>query len=319
MAHSRRIRYSLLAATLLAALAPAHGQDRIIVYPAYSDGGTCLIEGRVIADRQLSTPEANDRRRDNLRRSAGALFNTERKQHPVSVRLADQARDTRTDDEGYFSVSLEQLGLTPGWHAVSVTDGVVNGEGELLVVPAGNRHGVISDVDDTIQVTEVNDKSRMLANTLLKNALQRDVVPGVAAFYTELAARNVEPTVAPVFYLSASPRQLHAGIHQFIRHNGLPRGVLITKRITNDATTEPLIDQFSYKTTKLIDILQRLPQVSFTLIGDDGERDPEIFAEIRRRYPDRIAAVWIRAVNPDPKRAKLPGQGSLSEELSRYR
>lgn len=49
----------------------------------------------------------------------------------------------------------------------------------------------------------------------------------------------------------------------------------------------------------------------FTLIGDDGERDPEIYQEIRNLHPDRIDAIRIGRVNPDPKRPKLAGQGDL--------
>jgi phosphatidate phosphatase APP1 len=297
----------------------SQAQDSITVYPALSDGGNCSIEGRVIANKVASEPTVNDRRRDNLRRNARALFNRERKHWPVTVQLGEQRWPTRTDAEGYFSISIGPLAaLAPGWHIVSAATASSNGFGQLLIVPAGNLHGLISDVDDTIQITEVNDRSRLLANTFLKNALQRAVVPGIAGFYAELAARNELPTAAPVIYLSASPRQLHAGISQFITHNQLPRGVLITKRITNDASSEPLLDQFAYKTAKLAQILTQLPRVRFTLIGDDGERDPEIFAALQRQYPQRIAAIWIRRVHPDPARARLPGQGDLNEQLRRF-
>ena len=31
----------------------------------------------------------------------------------------------------------------------------------------------------------------------------------------------------------------------------------------------------------------------FVLIGDSGEQDPEIYAEIVRRFPDRVRAIYI--------------------------
>jgi phosphatidate phosphatase APP1 len=93
--------------------------------------------------------------------------------------------------------------------------------------------------------------------------------------------------------------------------------VLMTKRVTDDDTSDPLADQVTYKTGKLESILSALPHVRFTLIGDDGEHDPEIYADIAKRFPDRIAAVWIRKVNPDPKRARIAGQGILDDELKR--
>jgi phosphatidate phosphatase APP1 len=187
----------------------------------------------------------------------------------------------------------------------------------LLIVPNDNVAGLISDLDDTILVSEVNSTRRLLAKTMLGNPLQREAVPGTAELYRTLAGRNPDPAAAPTFYLSASPRQLHGSIQAFLDHNGFPRGVLITKRVTNDATSEPLRDQVAYKIAKIEEILRRLPDVRFTLIGDDGERDPEVYRQIRERHPARVAAIWIRRVHPDPKRTRYPDQGDLAELLGR--
>jgi len=94
--------------------------------------------------------------------------------------------------------------------------------------------------------------------------------------------------------------------------------VLITKRVTNDATSEPLRDQTRYKMARIEEILQRVPHVTFMLIGDDGEHDPEIFERLRSLHPTRIADVWIRRVHPDPQRQRPRGQGDVADLLSRY-
>jgi phosphatidate phosphatase APP1 len=158
----------------------------------------------------------------------------------------------------------------------------------------------------------------MLANTFLHNSTQRQVVPGIVPFYRQLMAANPQPEFAPIIYLSASPRQLHNAINAFLRYNGFPPGVLITKRVTDDSTSEPLTDQVAYKTAKIETILTQLPAVRFTLVGDDGERDPEIYADIQKRFPDRVAAIWIRKVNPDPNRVRIVGQGVLNDMLVQY-
>ena len=36
------------------------------------------------------------------------------------------------------------------------------------------------------------------------------------------------------------------------------------------------------------------------LIGDSGEKDPEVYADIVRAHPGRILAVYIREVRLDP-------------------
>ena len=106
-------------------------------------------------------------------------------------------------------------------------------------------------------------------------------------------------------------------IETFLAHNGFPRGVLITKKVTNDATSDPLTDQVAYKTAKLENIFARLPHLKFILLGDDGEKDPEIFHAIRARYAERVQAVWIRRVHPDPKRVRFDRQENLNEALVR--
>jgi phosphatidate phosphatase APP1 len=34
----------------------------------------------------------------------------------------------------------------------------------------------------------------------------------------------------------------------------------------------------------------------YVLVGDSGEKDPEIYGTITREYPDRIRAIFIRAI-----------------------
>jgi phosphatidate phosphatase APP1 len=41
-------------------------------------------------------------------------------------------------------------------------------------------------------------------------------------------------------------------------------------------------------------ILKLLPNRRFVLVGDSGEKDPEIYRFLAKRYPRRIAAILIR-------------------------
>ena len=320
----RRIAVPLMATLYCASLSlmnPAQSadQDDVHVYPAISAGDRAVIEGRVIERKKNGVASATDRKRDNFRRSMEFMINKERKRYPVTVRLGEREWQLTTDREGYFRVEVESVAdLPPGWHDIAARTAQGAGASRLLIVPSENIHGLISDVDDTIQVTEVNSKRRMLANTFLRNATQREVVSGVVPFYRELAQLNPQPELAPIVYLSASPRQLHPVLESFLAHNDFPAGVLTTKRVTDDRTSEPIRNQVAYKTNKIEAIFAALPHVRFTLIGDDGERDPEIYADIQKRFPDRVTAIWIRKVNPDPNRVHIEGQGALDNELSEH-
>jgi phosphatidate phosphatase APP1 len=50
------------------------------------------------------------------------------------------------------------------------------------------------------------------------------------------------------------------------------------------------------------------------LIGDSGERDPEIYAEVLRRHPQSVKVIYIRNVNPDP--ARIEALDLLAERVA---
>lgn len=314
-----RAARACLAALLIAASA-AQGQEplRVILYPGYGIDGAFVLDGRVVEARDAAAPEPEESRLTNLQRNLGTLVNDEQRGLGVTLTVGDHEYRTITDAEGYFRVEDRIEGLAPGWLRVGAQAASGDrGEGGLLMLPPENTRGLISDVDDTVLVSEVTDKAKLLSNSLRKNPLQREAVPGVAAFYRRLVARNPQPASAPVFYLSASPRQLQSNIQMFLDANGFPPGVLITKKVTGDSTGDPLLDQRAYKLEQFERLLARLPSLRFVLVGDDGEQDPEIFAELQARYPKRIEAVYVRRVHPDPKRPRFAHQRDLAEALAR--
>jgi phosphatidate phosphatase APP1 len=53
-----------------------------------------------------------------------------------------------------------------------------------------------------------------------------------------------------------------------------------------------------HKRKRIEEILAAYPKLKFILIGDSGEEDPEIYAAVVNRFPERIRAIYIRSVNP---------------------
>ena len=229
----------------------------------------------------------------------------------VGWSVGDLRWQTRADDHGYWELQASQpLDLLPGWHLVT-SDHPSNENAGLLVHDVRNRFGLISDIDDTILVSEVNRKARLLTNSLTVPPEDRIAVPGMAALYRGLLAQNAHPEVSPVFYVSASPRQLTDSVRRFLAYNDFPRGVLQLKEVDRESG-ESLTDQQAYKVQRITMILQAFPEVRFTLVGDDGEADPESFASLQALFPDQIAEVWIRRVHPDPDRIRHAGQEDLA-------
>ena len=51
-----------------------------------------------------------------------------------------------------------------------------------------------------------------------------------------------------------------------------------------------------HKFKEIEGILNAYPHLNFVLIGDSGERDPQIYRDVVRKYPNRILAIYIRDV-----------------------
>jgi len=305
------VRRLLLLALLLPSI--VWGDDnRAVLYDGYGSSERFMIEGRVVEIDKRSTAKDDDAWYKNLWRSVRTLKNDEQDGVKLRLTVGSNAADAISDEEGYFRVSITPARPMPGgWHPVTVQGKRTQGSGQLLIVPKTNTLGVISDIDDTVLVSDVTNKNKLLKKTFLQNHKQRQTFPGTADFYRRLLAQNPEPQAAPMFYVSASPRQLTDNISAFLAHNHYPRGVLVTKLINGNGR-DPLLDQQQYKLAKIEAIFTALPWVKFILIGDDGERDPEIYRTLQEKHPQRVAAIYIRKVHPDPQRKAYAVQLDLA-------
>jgi len=155
---------------------------------------------------------------------------------------------------------------------------------------------VISDIDDTIKVTGCHDKKLLLENTLLEDF---KAAPGVPALYQRWAERGVA-----FHYVSNSPLPLLGALSRFIDDAGLPRGSIKLKpfRWKDGTFLDLLAAPEDHKAEVLEGLVGRFSQRKFVLVGDTGERDPEIYAAVARKFPDRIAKIYLR----DPQ-AGTPG------------
>lgn len=267
-----------------------------------------------------------------LRRQAKNLLATG-EEGRVAWRVGSLQWQTRADDLGYWewrgNVPLPPAALGAGWHTIQSdpvassagsagTPGVPPGHAAgLLVHDPRNTSGLISDIDDTILVTQVLDKPRLLKNTLTIPPESRQAVAGMAALYQRLASQLPDPTAAPLFYLSASPRQITDSVRRFLAHNQFPRGVLQLREVSTQARSrDPLTDTQAYKIQRIQAILDAFPEVRFVLVGDDAEHDPETYAHLQQTQPQRIHSVWIRRIHPDPARPRPAGQRDLAQLLA---
>jgi phosphatidate phosphatase APP1 len=232
----------------------------------------------------------------------------------LRVACGDRVFDIgHTDRSGHFQaefpldeafVAEHAIGAGTGcrwlpYTAVSVDDDSapheVAGDGRIQLVDATGL-SVISDIDDTVKVSNVADRRELLRNTFLREFA---AVPGMPEAY-----RRWETAGAAFHYVSSSPWQLSNCLCSFLGSAGLPAGSMHLKlfRLKDSTPLGRLSARKRLKRRVIEQIMADFPGRRFALVGDSGERDPEVYAAVARRRPEQVAGVFIRRV-PDRKAA----------------
>lgn len=162
-------------------------------------------------------------------------------------------------------------------------------EGTLMLV-GDEGLSVISDIDDTIKITDVHDRKLMLHRTFLESFKP---VPGMASAYRRWSREG-----AVFHYVSASPWHLYVPLAKFMQRMAFPTGTMHLRnfRLKGSTRWDLLKSSESYKIGVIEELLASFPGRRFVLVGDTGEKDPEIYSEIASRHPKQIDAIYLRLV-----------------------
>ena len=199
-----------------------------------------------------------------------------------------------SDSAGYLDLVAEHS-LEPGIHDVSYrVRSRKPVKANLFTIPSGTKVGVISDVDDTIMVTQAPSLVRAAYNLLLLDPKKKAPVAGMNLLFNRIA--DMFPD-APFFYLSTSPWNVESSIRHLITNHGFPEGPLLLRDL--DPRPKTFIPTgVQHKLEYAEQLMADFPEMKFILIGDDGQRDPTTYATIARRYPGRVLAIAIRQLSP---------------------
>jgi phosphatidate phosphatase APP1 len=171
---------------------------------------------------------------------------------------------------------------------------------QVLIVNSEANYGVISDIDDTVLISHATQTLRKLRLILTKNAKTRLPFPGVRTFYDALAGDRKRN---PIFYVSSSEWNLYDFLVDFFDERALPKGPFLLQNFKSGL--KELVTSgggsHQHKQEKIQRLMELFPALSFVLIGDSGQRDPEIYAEAVTKYPGRVKAIYIRAIGQKKK------------------
>lgn len=313
------------AVTAKAADSPIKADEEVVFYPTFArqtDGGRSwqvAIHGSIFESEERSLKRAflvrlireaiprklSPAEEETFRRRVRLFLVDSERGKSISIRLGSMVLPAGTSEaDGHF-----QSGLRLSEEQIRALAGVGRSSGGWVSFSAATRPGdrrtfvgcflpigpeglsVVSDIDDTIKVSNVRDRQELLANTFLRRF---EAVPDMASTYRFLAERG-----AVFHYVSASPWQLYPPLADFLREAGFPGGTVRMKsvRLVDSSALSLFGSQEGYKTPEIEALLKAFPLRRFVLIGDSGEQDPEIFADLARRHGDQIRAIWIRNVS----------------------
>lgn len=226
----------------------------------------------------------------------------------VRARIGEQCFDTQTDAEGYYSFDLPANAVeyattsTPFASNFNVdislpedTNRSVPVQSSVVRPSSGARFGVVSDIDDTVLLTKATSLLQMMRLTLMSSSKARVAFDGVSEFY-----RALHNNSNPFFYVSSSPWNLYEFLDDFMQLKGIVPGPILLRDFGIDRKKFIAGDHKTHKLSQITKVLDCYPDLPFILIGDSGQRDPEIYAQCVTDYPGRILAIYIRnASDPD--------------------
>ncbi|AXK71604.1 DUF2183 domain-containing protein [Lysobacter sp. TY2-98] len=274
----------------------------IAAYRGWGDASGIELRGRVLADAPKGGPTERDSRLRNLRHSIGRFMSAEVPHAPLRLSIGTHAVETVSDDEGYYAATLPAPPLPDGlWTqaTASLADGRLATAQPLLYVHDDARIGVISDIDDTVLDSAITDWTTAAQLTFLHNARTRKPLKGAAPLYQALQAGIDGRGRVPLFYVSSSPWNLYDLLDEFMALNKLPAGPMFLRDFGLDPTKLLKSSGHGHKLERARELIARFPRLRWVLLGDSGQADAELYAEAASEFGDRIAAIYIRDVDPD--------------------
>ena len=283
---------------------------QVLPYAGFRNANRLYLSGRVIEGRRRVT-----RGDDTLSRLRTMLDLYESDEVPglrLQVTYDGHAREVETGPEGYFRLDLDGLGKPlperTAWETAHVRTIGAQTDQEAYEVPVlapGTAHdlALVSDIDDTIIETGATNFLKNWRRVLVDQPKDRLVVPGAPALYRMLAVHEGAP-LNPVFYVSSSPWNLYGFLARFMELNDIPRGPMFLKDY--GLTENSLLGKghVEHKIEAIERLLHFYPDYRFLLIGDDGQKDPAVFAQVVADVPGRVAGVFVRDVHGDGKDGK---------------
>jgi len=273
----------------------------IEVYRGFADASGVELQGRVLSQAPLGAPKAEDGWWDNLFDAYRRFESDEVPGVPLRASFRGASAEAISDHEGYYQFRMATAGEPSDalWDraSISLLDGTLPTPQPVLQIGPAAKFGVISDIDDTVLYSGVTDWKMAARLLFLHNARTRKPLKGVAKLYRALQSGADGGGRNPIFYVSSSPWNLYDLLEDFFEVNSIPFGPVYLRDYGTDVDKFLASKGHGHKLERARELIHRLPGLPWVLIGDSGQADAEIYAELAREFGDRILAIYIRDVD----------------------
>ena len=307
-------------------------EKEVTFYPTYAfkdaQGWNINLRGLVHKDEPLANrglevfSKCTEAEKNNFRARTADLLDDEKNNEEVFIKFDSDPEDKpykspRGGADGIVKLSfvlsddqatrlLAQQNSSNGWLTYRAVSREHTGLGRVrLIQPDPNGVSLVSDIDDTIKITEVPAGR----NIVLRNTFCLDFKP---VLEPDMAAKYKELGDIPIHYVSGGPEQLFGPLYDYlITGDGrFPEGTIHLKWFPKPKSREAIenfinaVDSslnvtYKHKLDTITTLMDKFPDRKFILVGDSGEIDPEVYNEVRTKRPAQVKEIWIRDVIND--------------------
>lgn len=285
---------------------------RIIPFIGYGNGNEVFISGLVVARSGKAKPVEGQSKWHNLKAMLRRYLRNEIEFADVAVTFMNMTRNVTTDKYGIFRCSFKikpETSLSSIWHKAYLSLPPLNEQvqAEVMIINDTPEFGVISDIDDTIMISYATQKLQKLMLMILNNARTRMPFEGVSEFYHALQRGRVTEGYNPFFYVSNSEWNLFDLLYEFIEFNRIPKGPLLLRQMAIYFWRPWKLREFNkeHKKETIRTLFKVFDKLRFVLIGDSGQKDPQIYSEIAKEFPGRVLAIYIRDLGIEQNQKKI--------------
>jgi len=271
-------------------------REHVICYTGYGTAASVRILGRVVLMPRRARGGLRKATREFVKRRGFRNFVTAPcVRAKVTLSIGDRVIHTTTDRGGYIDLRVRDHGLSPGWQTVTVRSaGSKPATAPVQIIADDQRFGIVSDIDDTIITTLLPRPMIAAWNSFIRDESARQAVPGMARLYTELL--DAHPG-APLVYLSTGAWNTYGFLSRFLKRHAYPIGAMIMTD-WGPTNTGWFRSGLNHKREALLQLTRDFPQVSWLLVGDDGQHDLAIYSGFAEVAPENVRAIAIRQLSP---------------------